>query len=54
MDVRVSDYVQLGERVTSAECIACQACLSACPEGALTLSLGADPRRRELIRMRET
>jgi polyferredoxin len=52
MDIRIADYLQRGERVLSSECILCQACISVCPEQALTLSFGLDGAGRELLRER--
>ncbi|HEU5098435.1 MAG TPA: 4Fe-4S binding protein [Roseiflexaceae bacterium] len=53
MDIRIADYIGRGERVLSSECILCQACLSVCPEQALTLSFGLDAGGLELLRERE-
>jgi ferredoxin-type protein NapH len=53
MDIRIADYIARGERVLSSECILCQACLSVCPEQALTLSFGVDAGRLELLRVRD-
>jgi polyferredoxin len=54
MDIRIADYIARGERVLSTECILCQACLSVCPEQALTLSFGLDRGGVELLRERES
>jgi ferredoxin-type protein NapH len=52
MDIRITDYVQRGERVTATECILCQACVDVCPEGALALSFGLDKGGPDLLRER--
>lgn len=52
MDIRIADYIARGERVVSTECILCQACISVCPEHALTLSLGLDVGGQELLHER--
>jgi polyferredoxin len=52
MDIRISDYLQRGERVLSSECVLCQACIAVCPEQALTLSFGLEGRGPELLRER--
>jgi polyferredoxin len=51
MDICITDYTRHGVRVLSSECILCQACINACPDGGLNLSLGVDPPGRlELLR----
>lgn len=50
MDIQIADYVARGERVLSTECILCQACISVCPEQALTLSFGFDQGGRDVLR----
>jgi polyferredoxin len=52
MDIRITEYLQRGERVLSTECILCQACISVCPEQALELSFGLDVGGKELLRER--
>lgn len=52
MDIRVDEYVAQGRRVLSTECTLCQACVTACPRGALSLSLGLDVGGREMLRQR--
>jgi ferredoxin-type protein NapH len=42
MDIPIAEYIKLGQRVLSTECIMCQACISVCPEDALSLSLKWD------------
>ncbi|HEX5691979.1 MAG TPA: 4Fe-4S binding protein [Roseiflexaceae bacterium] len=49
MDIRIADYVARGERVLSSECILCQACISVCPEQALSLSFGLDAGGPDLL-----
>jgi ferredoxin-type protein NapH len=51
MDICITDYTHHGVRVLSSECILCQACINACPDGSLSLSFGIDPPGRlELLR----
>ena len=42
MGINISQYVQLGERVKSTECILCMNCVANCPEGILKSSVGFD------------
>lgn len=42
MDVKVSSFAQAGTRVLDAECTLCQACIAACPNANLRLTLGLD------------
>lgn len=53
MDIRITDYVQRGDRVSASECILCQACIAVCPEQALSLSFGLDGGGPDLLRQRE-
>ncbi|HEU5089453.1 MAG TPA: 4Fe-4S binding protein, partial [Roseiflexaceae bacterium] len=53
MDVRIAEYLEHDQRISSSECILCQACIHVCPEQALTLSLGADGNRVERLRSRD-
>jgi polyferredoxin len=53
MDIRIADYIAQGERVLSSECILCQACISVCPEQALSLSFGFDAGGLGLLRERD-
>lgn len=46
MDVKIPNYVKSGQRVLSTECVLCMKCISACPTGALRVSLGFDSRCR--------
>jgi polyferredoxin len=46
MDIDVAQYVKLGKRVTSGECILCQRCAHACPQEVLGLTVGFDVGRR--------
>jgi ferredoxin-type protein NapH len=52
MDIRITDYIKRGERVTASECILCQACIEVCPEQALALSFGLDRGGPDLLRER--
>jgi polyferredoxin len=38
MDIKVSEYIKQGQRVTSSECIFCLNCVNACPNEVLTTS----------------
>lgn len=52
MDVKVAAFVNAGQRVSDPECTLCQACIVACPEANLGLSvgLGSAVRRRAALR----
>jgi len=52
MDIRISDYVQSGQRVLSTECVLCLECTNACPKGALDVTFGLDVGHRELLTVR--
>jgi polyferredoxin len=52
MDIRISDYIQQGQRVLSTECTLCQTCVWACPKDALALSFAFDPAHDERLRLR--
>jgi len=52
MDIVVFDYVARGLRVGSSECVLCQTCINACPEGTLRLSAGLDHGGPEVLRER--
>jgi len=51
MDVRISEYVRAGRRVTSTECILCMTCVTTCASNALGASFGFDIGRRERLRL---
>ncbi len=53
MDVRIAEYLEHDQRISSSECILCQACIHVCPEQALTLSLGVDANLTERLRRRD-
>lgn len=53
MDIEITRYMKMGERVGSSECIFCFKCINACPEGALSVTKSADIGRYELLRTRE-
>ncbi len=53
MDIRIPDYVKMGFRVLSTECILCQTCVNTCPAGALEVSFGLDIGGRELLNERK-
>jgi ferredoxin-type protein NapH len=42
MDIRISDYIQRGQRVLSTECIVCFECVNVCAKGALDTSFELD------------
>jgi len=42
MDIAIPEYTHSGQRVTSNECVLCLTCVDACPNGALSASLGLD------------
>ncbi len=49
MDIEIRSYIHKGKRVTSTECILCQTCINSCPSKALSLSMGFDVCREELL-----
>lgn len=53
MDIRIPDYIKVGERVLSTECIQCQACVCTCPLNTLKLSAGLDVGGEDLVQTRE-
>lgn len=53
MDIRITDYVKMGFRVLSTECILCQTCVNTCPTGALKVSFGLDIGGKELLNERK-
>jgi ferredoxin-type protein NapH len=42
MDVKISSYALAGRRVLDPECTLCQACIAACPNANLRLTIGVD------------
>jgi len=50
MDVRITEYIRGGTRVTSTECILCMTCVNTCPRGILTPSFRLDMGTRERLR----
>jgi ferredoxin len=52
MDIRISEYIQNGQRVLSTECIFCLECTNVCPKGALEATFGLDVGHRELLKVR--
>jgi ferredoxin len=52
VDIRISDYVQQGQRVLSTECTLCQTCITVCPTDTLKLSFGWDVGGKERLRER--
>lgn len=52
MDIDITSYMARGERITSSECILCQACINVCPEQALSLSVGVELRPLDRLRTR--
>jgi polyferredoxin len=53
MDIRITGYIQNGQRVLSTECILCFECQNVCVPGALNTSWGFDCGRHELLNMRK-
>ncbi len=49
MDIRIRDYITAGTRVLSTECIFCESCVNACPNGALRVTAGLDLGGREFL-----
>ena len=54
MDVRIPEYILIGERVLSTECSLCQTCITICAKDALKLSIGLDLGGKDLLRERES
>ena len=50
MDVRITEYVRTGTRVTSTECILCMTCVNSCPRKVLAPSFRLDMGTRERLR----
>lgn len=50
MDIRLTEYIKAGKRVTSSECIICKTCTSVCPEGALQLTYDWDVSTKDHLR----
>lgn len=42
MNIKIPEYIQSGQRVKADECIMCMKCVSLCPQGALSASVGLD------------
>ncbi|MCA9913446.1 MAG: 4Fe-4S binding protein [Anaerolineae bacterium] len=49
MNIRIKDYIVLGERVLSTECTLCQTCINICPHDSLKLSLAFDVGGKEYV-----
>ncbi|TXT65398.1 MAG: 4Fe-4S dicluster domain-containing protein [Promethearchaeota archaeon] len=49
MDIKVSEYIQKGLRITSSECIICLNCVKVCPNDVLTTSNSIDKKFPEFI-----
>lgn len=49
MDIRITEYLNSEQRVSSTECIVCQTCISSCPGKVLGLSFGIDFGRGEYL-----
>lgn len=52
MDVRISDYLRSGARVTSSECVFCQGCLNTCPREIPRITFAFDAGWRERLNPR--
>ncbi|MDZ4720923.1 MAG: 4Fe-4S dicluster domain-containing protein [Roseiflexaceae bacterium] len=53
MDIDITSYIAHSERVSSSECILCQACINVCPEQALSLSFGFEGKPKERLRIKD-
>ncbi len=53
MDIDVVEYVKLGERILSTECIFCLTCTTVCPENILDSTFKMDFGGKELIKRRQ-
>jgi polyferredoxin len=51
MDIDITSYIARNERVSSSECILCQACINVCPEQALSLSFGLEVQPMDRLRI---
>lgn len=49
MDIRLTEYIQQGRRVTCSECILCLTCTSVCPQQALQVTFGGDLGTKDLV-----
>jgi ferredoxin-type protein NapH len=49
MDIKITEYIKKNKRVLSSECILCNDCINACPEGALDNSFAFDFSPKEEI-----
>lgn len=54
MDIRITDYIRSGQRITSTECILCFECQNVCTQGALDSTWRFDGGKRELLNMRKS
>ena len=52
MDIRIPDYLAVGQRVLPTECILCNTCVSACPTNTLAVSFGFDMSTKERLQLR--
>jgi polyferredoxin len=50
MDIQILDYLRVGQRVLSTECMLCQTCITVCANDALKVSVGLDLGGRERLR----
>lgn len=53
MDIVITEYTQMGSRVTSSECIFCLKCIDACSQDAISITAGMDFGRKEILRTKE-
>lgn len=54
MDVDITSYIARNQRISSSECVLCQACINVCPEQALSLSIGFEHHPEDRLRVRST
>lgn len=53
MDIRLTEYIKSGRRITSSECVICMTCTSVCPNEVLRVSFGFDVSRQDHLRRRK-
>ncbi len=50
MDIRLTEYIKAGRRITSSECVICLTCTSVCPNDVLQVSFGFDMSSYDYLR----
>lgn len=53
MDIRLTEYIKEGRRITSSECIICKTCTSVCPNEVLKLTFAFDLSTTDHLRRQE-